>query len=70
MVRGVDVTPRALIDRNGRLHTVAVLDHWTPRMLKILGIREATQDELKQAPAVTDDFASDSGQPKRREVAA
>ena len=31
--------PQPLIDRHGHRHTEAVLRHWSPAILKVLGIR-------------------------------
>jgi len=40
------VTARTLIDRNGRLHSAAVLDHWSPRMIEIMGVRECDLEQI------------------------
>ena len=39
---------RPYVDRNGRLHTAAVLTAWSPKMLEIMKVRKLTLAEIKK----------------------
>ena len=41
------MSDRPYIDRNGRRHTAAVFEAWSPRMIEIMGVRECTPAELE-----------------------